>query len=274
VFDGLTIGVIGTGNMGEILIRGLLGSGHVNKEQIVATEPTEERRASIAAAYGIRFLDSNLALAEAADIVVLAVKPQNVDAVLEELAHGSHEGHLFISIAAGVTTDRIAAKLHGQSRVVRVMPNAPALVQTGAAGLCPGKNCREEDLLRARMIFDAVGKTVVLKSEALMDVVTGLSGSGPAFVFLMIESLSDAGVQLGLQRGQANLLAAQTVYGAAKMYLETGRHPSELKDLVATPGGTTFAGLKMLEKGNFRSTVMDAVEAATEKSRELGRRKG
>jgi len=207
---------------------------------------------------------------EKASIVIIAVKPQNIDDFLEELCHSSHEGHLFISIAAGVTTERLAAKMHHQSGIIRVMPNAPASVLAGIAAICPGRNVSPSDLQRAVSIFECVGRTVVIKNEALMDVVTGLSGSGPAFVFLVIEALSDAGVQLGISRKESSLLAAQTVYGAAKMLLETGKHPSELKDIVATPGGTTFAGLKMLEKGNFRSTIMDAVEAATLRSRELG----
>jgi len=164
----------------------------------------------------------------------------------------------------------LAAKMHHQSGIIRVMPNAPASVLAGIAAICPGRNVSASDLQRAVSIFECVGRAVIIKNEALMDVVTGLSGSGPAFVFLVIESLSDAGVQLGISRKESSLLAAQTVFGAAKMLLETGKHPSELKDIVATPGGTTFAGLKMLEKGNFRSTIMDAVEAATARSRELG----
>ena len=157
-------------------------------------------------------------------------------------------------------------------RIVRAMPNAPALVLTGATALYPGSHATDDDLKLAFGIFDTTGKTVVVANEALMDVVTGLSGSGPAFVFMMIEALSDAGVQMGLARKVSNLLAAQTVLGAAKMFLETGRHAGDLRDLVATPGGTTFAGLRALEKGVFRSTVMDAVEAAAKKSKELGRK--
>jgi pyrroline-5-carboxylate reductase len=198
------------------------------------------------------------------------VKPQNIDDLLDELSQSSHEGHLFISIAAGITTEKLASKMHHKSGIIRVMPNAPASVLAGIAAVCPGRNVSSSDLERAMSIFECVGRAVVIKNETLMDVVTGLSGSGPAFIFLMIESLSDAGVQLGISRKESSLLAAQTAYGAAKMLLETGKHPSELKDIVATPGGTTFAGLKMLEKGNFRSTIMDAVEAATARSRELG----
>jgi len=252
------------------LIRGLIQSGRVKKTDIIASDANQDRMDYISKTYGVRIAASNTKLVEQASIVIVAVKPQNIDDLLEELAASSHEGHLFISIAAGVTTEKLAAKMHHRSGIIRVMPNAPASVLAGIAALCPGRNVSEADLQRAVSIFECVGKAVIIKNEALMDVVTGLSGSGPAFVFLVIESLSDAGVQLGISRKESSLLAAQTVYGAAKMLLETGKHPSELKDIVATPGGTTFAGLKMLEKGNFRSTIMEAVEAATVRSRELG----
>ncbi len=270
MLSGKIIGIIGTGNMGEILIRGLIESGKVKKTNIIASDVSTDRLDYISKTYGVRTSSSNTELVEKSAIIIIAVKPQNIDDLLEELSSSSHEGHLFISIAAGITTERLAAKMHHQSGIIRVMPNAPVSVLAGIAAICPGRNVSSADLKRAVAIFECVGKTAVVKKEALMDVVTGLSGSGPAFVFLVIESLSDAGVQLGISRSEASLLAAQTVYGAAKMFLETGRHPSELKDLVATPGGTTFAGLKMLEKGNFRSTIMDAVEAATNRSRELG----
>jgi pyrroline-5-carboxylate reductase len=270
MLNGKVVGIIGAGNMGEILIRGLIQSGKVNEADIIASDISQDRLDYISKTYGVKTTDSNIKLLEEASIVVIAVKPQNIDDLLEELSTSSHEGHLFISIAAGVTTERLAGKMHHQSGIIRVMPNAPASVLAGIAALCPGRNVSQSDLECAFSIFECVGKAVVIKKEALMDVVTGLSGSGPAFIFLVIESLSDAGVQLGISRRESSLLAAQTVYGAAKMFLETGRHPSELKDIVATPGGTTFAGLKMLEKGNFRSTIMDAVEAATNRSRELG----
>lgn len=270
MLDGKVVGIIGTGNMGEVLIRGLIQSGKVKKKDIIASDASQDRLNHISKTYGIRVTGSNVELVENASIVIIAVKPQNIDDLLEELSHSSHEGHLFISIAAGITTEKLAAKMHHKSGIIRVMPNAPASVLAGIAALYPGRNISAADLQRAVSIFECVGRAVVIRNEALMDVVTGLSGSGPAFVFLMIESLSDAGVQLGISRKESSLLAAQTVYGAAKMLIETGRHPSELKDIVATPGGTTFAGLKMLEKGNFRSTVMDAVEAATARSRELG----
>jgi len=270
MLSGKIVGIIGAGNMGEVLIRGLIQSGKVKGADILASDVNQDRLAFISKTYGVRIASSNTKLVEQASIVIIAVKPQNIDDLLEELAASSHEGHLFISIAAGVTTEKLASKMHHRSGIIRVMPNAPASVLAGIAALCPGRNVSAADLERAVSIFECVGRTVIIKNEALMDVVTGLSGSGPAFVFLVIESLSDAGVQLGISRKESSLLAAQTVYGAAKMLLETGKHPSELKDIVATPGGTTFAGLKMLEKGNFRSTIMEAVDAATARSRELG----
>jgi len=270
MLSGRVVGIIGAGNMGEVLIRGLIQSGKVKKKDIIASDSNRERLSYIQKTYGTRITASNVDLVENASIVIIAVKPQNIDDLLEELSKSSHEEHLFISIVAGIATERLAAKMHHQSGIIRVMPNAPSSVLAGIAALCPGGNVSGADLKRAVSIFECVGKTVIIRNEALMDVVTGLSGSGPAFIFLVIESLSDAGVQLGISRKEASLLAAQTAFGAAKMLLETGRHPSDLKDIVATPGGTTFAGLKMLEKGNFRSTIMDAVEAATERSRDLG----
>jgi pyrroline-5-carboxylate reductase len=270
MLGGKVVGIIGAGNMGEVLIRGLIQSGKVKQTDIISSDISQDRLNHISQTYGIRTTGSNVEVVEKASIVIIAVKPQNIDDLLDELSRASHEDHLFISIAAGITAERLASKMHHKSGIIRVMPNAPASVLAGIAALYPGRNIAPADLQRAISIFECVGRTVVIRNEALMDVVTGLSGSGPAFVFLMIESLSDAGVQLGISRKESSLLAAQTVYGAAKMLIETGRHPSELKDIVATPGGTTFAGLKMLEKGNFRSTVMDAVEAATARSRELG----
>jgi pyrroline-5-carboxylate reductase len=270
MLSGKAVGFIGAGNMGEILIRGLIQSGKVSKSKILACDVSKDRLDHISKTYGIKTTLSDKELVKKASIIIIAVKPQNIDELLEHLSTLSHEGHLFISIVAGITTEKIAEKMHHRSGIIRAMPNAPASVLAGVTALYPGRNITSDGLQRARSIFECVGSTVIIKNEALMDVVTGLSGSGPAYVFLAIESLSDAGVQLGISRPESSLLAAQTVYGAAKMLLETGKHPSELKDIVATPGGTTFAGLKMLEKCNFRSTIMEAVEAATIRSRELG----
>ncbi len=272
MFTGKKIGIIGSGNMGEILIRGLITAGVVTREDIIASDVLEDRIEHIAATYGVKTTADNVELVREATILIVAVKPQNIAQALGDIAHMITPDHLVISIAAGISTQRISQLFHKDIRVIRVMPNAPASVLEGMSALCPGKHALPEDLERAVSIFQSVGKTVVLRNEDLMDTVTGLSGSGPAFIFLTIEALSDAGVQLGLQRRDASLLAAQTVLGAAKMFLETGAHPGELKDLVATPGGTTFAGLKALEKGNFRATIMEAVEAAAIRSRELGSR--
>ncbi len=270
MFSGKVVGFIGTGNMGEILVRGLIQSKKVTKSNILACDVSKDRLNHISKTYGIKTTTSVKELVKKSSIIIIAVKPQNIDELLDQLSILSHEGHLFISIVAGVTAEKIAQKMHHESGIIRAMPNAPASVLAGVTALYPGRNISSSDLKRAESIFECVGSTVLIKNEALMDVVTGLSGSGPAYVFLAIESLSDAGVQLGISRSESSLLAAQTVYGAAKMLLETGKHPSELKDLVATPGGTTFAGLKMLEKCNFRSTIMEAVEAATLRSKELG----
>lgn len=266
-----TVAVIGAGNMGEILIRGLIDGRVIEPSRLIAVEIIEARRQLIAEQYRCAVTDDPHAV-DKADIIILAVKPQAMDETLTALARFAHAGQLVISIAAGIHTDRIERHF-GETGVpvVRVMPNAPASVLMGASALFAGRHAGEPELALARAIFEAVGRVAVVKQETLMDVVTGLSGSGPAFVFMMIEALSDAGVQLGLPRNVANMLAGQTTLGAAKMFLETGKHPGELKDLVATPGGTTFAGLKALEKGIFRSTVMDAVEAATKRSRELGK---
>jgi len=270
MLSGKIIGVIGAGNMGEALIRGLIQSGKVKQTDVLVSDINRERLSYVSTIYGARAVASNIELTEQSSIIIIAVKPQNIDRLLDELSSCRYEGRLFISIVAGITNDKLAAKMRPGSGIIRAMPNAPASVLAGVTAICPGRNVSQPDLERAIAIFECVGKTVIIGNEALMDVVTGLSGSGPAFVFLIIESLSDAGVQLGISRKESSLLAAQTVYGAAKMLLETGKHPSELKDMVATPGGTTLAGLKMLEKGNLRATIMEAVEAAAARSRELG----
>jgi pyrroline-5-carboxylate reductase len=270
VLDGKIIGFIGAGNMGGVLIRGLIQSGKVNKTEIIVSDANKDRLREITGDYGVKAAESNIGLVEKADIVVIGVKPYHADALLDEISAASRAGQIFISIIAGAPVAKFSSKLHSASGVVRVMPNTPASVLAGAAAVYAGPNVSREDLSRAAAIFGCTGKAVIIQNEALMDAVTGLSGSGPAYVFLAIEALADAGVQLGIPRGEASMLAAQTVYGAAKMLLETGKSPGELREMVTTPGGTTAAGLRMLEKGNFRSVIMDAVEAAARRSRELG----
>jgi pyrroline-5-carboxylate reductase len=271
MLDGGIIGFIGAGNMGGALIRGLMQSGKVSKTEIIAGDVNKDRLREIEKAYGVAAAESNIELVKKADIIVIGVKPHHVDALLDEISTASRGGQIFISIVAGAPVEKFSSRLNAASGVIRVMPNTPASVMEGAAAIYAGSNVSPDDLLLATAIFECTGKAVVIQNEALMDAVTGLSGSGPAYVFLAIEALADAGVQLGIARKDASLLAAQTVYGAAKMLLETGKSAGELKDMVTTPGGTTAAGLRMLEKGNFRSSIMDAVEAAARRSRELGR---
>lgn len=263
-----TIGFLGTGNMAEALIKGLLRSGVVTADKIIGSEPRAERCDEMRKTYGIVATPDNLEVARKADILVLSIKPQLMKKVLGEVSQVVKPDALVISIAAGIPLEAIESRLHGR-RVVRTMPNTPALVGAGATALAAGMHAHEADMAIARRIFDAIGLTVVVDEQQL-DAVTGLSGSGPAYVFLIIEALSDAGVKMGLSRYNAQLLAAQTVLGSAKLLLETGQHPGALKDMVTSPGGTAIAGLHTLEAGGLRTTLMNAVEAATRRSQELG----
>jgi pyrroline-5-carboxylate reductase len=263
-----TIGFIGAGNMAEAMIRGLLRGNDFAPDEVRASGPREERMRELREAYGIQTTTDNK-LAAAAQIVVLSVKPQILSRVLDEIANTVSPDALVISIAAGVPVVAIQARLAGGTRVVRAMPNTPALVDAAATAIAGGEHARESDLEDAKRIFDAIGLTVILE-ESQLDAVTGLSGSGPAYVFLILEALSDAGVKVGLSRRTAQLLAAQTVLGSAKLLLETNEHPGRLKDMVTSPGGTAITGLHTLEHGGLRTTLMNAVEAATRRSRELG----
>lgn len=271
-----SIGFIGAGNMAEALIRGLVRGGHVSAARITASAPRRERLAELTKEYGIETTTDNRQVARGAGILVLSTKPQIFDKVMREIADHVAPGALVISVAAGVSTEAIEATLavgastNGAVRVVRSMPNTPALVGAGATAIAPGKHATEDDLATARAIFDAVGITVTL-DESHLDAVTGLSGSGPAYIFLILEALADAGVKVGLSRRNAQRLAAQTVMGSAKMLLETDQHPGQLKDMVTSPGGTAIAGLHTLEEGGLRTTLINAVETATKRARELGR---
>ena len=263
-----SIGFVGAGNMAEAMIRGLLRGKLFAPGDVIASAPREERRQELADKYGIRMTADNREAA-AQSIVVLSVKPQILAKVLTEIVDAVPVDSLVISIAAGVPVAAIQAKLRESTRVVRAMPNTPALVDAGATAIARGEHAHESDLDDTKRIFDAVGITVVL-DESLMDAVTGLSGSGPAYVFLILEALSDAGVKVGLSRRTSQLLAAQTLLGSAKLLLETNEHPGRLKDMVTSPGGTAITGLHTLEHGGVRTTLMNAVEAATRRSRELG----
>lgn len=263
------IAFIGGGNMAEALLKGFLTAGLVLRDRVVVTDVRADRLAFLAATYGVATATDNAAAMRQADLAVLAVKPQVIRPVLQGLAEAASADHLIVSIVAGASTGFLEAQFPRSVRVIRVMPNTPALVLEGASALTCGRHATPEDLEIARRLFGAVGTAVVVE-ESLMDAVTGLSGSGPAYVFVIIEALADAGVRAGLSRDTALALAAQTVRGAARMVLETGQHPGALKDMVASPSGTTIAGLHALERGALRGTLMDAVEAAVRRSRELG----
>jgi pyrroline-5-carboxylate reductase len=256
--------------MAEAMIRGLLEARLVTADRLIVSDIVEARRHAIEQRYGVRTVAEGRDVAVKASILILAVKPQDMEAALKGIATAVDQAKTIISIAAGTPIAFIAERLPAKARIIRVMPNTPALVLAGAAGIAKGEYATAQDLQIAEAIFSAVGKAVVVEEKHL-DAVTGLSGSGPAYVFLFIEALADGGVKMGLPRDVATLLAAQTVLGAAKMLLEGGRHPAELKDMVASPGGTTIAGLHALERGGLRGIVMEAVEAATSRSKELGK---
>jgi len=267
------IGIIGAGAMGGALAAGLLASG-TSADAIRAADPDSDRRRNLEESRGIRCGADNREVVEQSDLVVLAVKPNQVAEVLRELG-GAHNPvltrPLWVSIAAGVSLTSLAEGLPPGARLVRSMPNTPALVGEGATAFVANPEATDADRAAARLLFEAVGTAWEAPNEALMDAVTGLSGSGPAYVFVLLEALGDAGVRMGLPREAARALATQTVLGAARLALETGRDPADLKAQVTSPGGTTIAGLERLEAAGFRSAIHDAVEAATRRSRELGR---
>jgi pyrroline-5-carboxylate reductase len=264
------LALIGGGNMGEAILKGLIAAELVQPQQVTVTDVIEARLTYLRETYAVQALTDNAKAVGQADLIIVAVKPQDIVPTMEGIAPVVHDPQVLISIAAGVPTAKIEAAIGKAVRVVRVMPNTPALVLAGAAGLCAGTHATPADLEIARVLFDALGRTVVV-SEYLMDAVTGLSGSGPAYIFVLIEALADGGVKMGLSREAALTLAAQTVYGSAKLLLETGLHPGDLKDRVTSPAGTTSAGLAALEAHAFRGAIIDAVEHATLRSRELGR---
>ena len=266
---GRSVGFVGAGNMGEALIKGLLAANLVPAEAIHATDVRLERLKELNRQYGIQVSSDTAELIRRADIVILAVKPQIMEAVLTEIAPAVTRRKLLISIAAGVSTAKIRALLHKDARLIRVMPNTPALVREGVTAVAKAEGLEADDLETAGEIFSAVGRVVVL-GEELMDAVTGLSGSGPAYIAVVIESLADGGVQMGLDRITAMTLATQTVLGAATLLRETGLHPGALKDMVSSPGGTSIAGVAALEEGGIRTAFIKAVERATQRSRELG----
>jgi pyrroline-5-carboxylate reductase len=266
--NGEKLGFIGVGNMGEALIKGIIGSSMMSPIDIFASDVDMDKLGRMNRELGINIIKNNGDLVSSVDIILLALKPNIIKAVLKEISHVLTKPKWCISIAAGVSICVIESILQPGSPVVRVMPNTPAMVYEGMTAICPGSHAGNEHLQKAKQIFQSVGKVITLQ-EKFMDAVTALSGSGPAFVFLIIESLTDAGVQLGLNRVDAAVMASQTVLGASKMAVETGEHPAILKNKVTSPGGTTAAGLYELEKNGFRASIIDAVVAAAMRSKQL-----
>jgi pyrroline-5-carboxylate reductase len=263
------IAIVGAGNMAEALMRGLLqSSGVVVPERVFVSDVSRERLNTLYETYGVHTSMNNKEIVKSADIVILAVKPQIIQIVLQEISEYVDEKKLVISIAAGIKIELIQEMLR-PTRVVRVMPNIAALVHAAITALSPGKYATEKDVQIAREIFNAVGETAVVE-EKLMDAVTGLSGSAPAYVFHMINALADAGVKVGFSREVALKLATQSFYGAAKMVIETQEHPMKLRDMVTSPGGTAITGVYVLERDGVTPAIVNAVEAATRRSQELG----
>lgn len=263
-----SVAVIGAGNMGTAIIEGLLDAGWP-PDRVMATGPDAEKMDALATRLGVKATTDNVQGVRFGETVVFAVKPQILVDVLEEVRDEVREDRLVVSIAAGVSTATVEDHVPEGVAVVRSMPNLPLRVGYGATAICRGRSASLEDLERVRRVFEAVG-TVALVEEALMDAVTGLSGTGPMYIFQIIEGLSDAGVKVGLSRDDAHALAMQTVVGSAIMAQRSGRHPAELKDEVTSPGGTGITALHAMERGGLRALLIDAVEAATERSHALG----
>ena len=267
------LGFIGGGNMTEALLKGLLASSSVGPKDILVSDLLSDRLEYLNKEYKVKITDDSRKLVQKSDILILAVKPQVVGKVLESISDVVDKHKIIISVAAGISINFIEDILDREGKnkisVIRTMPNTPALVQEGATAICGGGHSSKLDIKIAHHIFKAIGQTVAIE-ETHMDAVTGLSGSGPAYIFMIIEALSDAGVKVGLSREVSNILTIQTILGSAKLARDGGKHPGELKDMVTSPGGTTISGLHMLEEGGVRTALMNAVERATQRSRELG----
>lgn len=264
------LGFIGGGQMAEALIKGLLQKGGVDRQEVTVFDPSKERCDILEEKYGVKTLPSNEEVCNASDILILAVKPQVMSIVLDSIHSYVSLQHLTVSIAAGISVEHLEQGLPSNSRVVRVMPNTPALVNEGAAAVCRGSCASIEDIELVIDIFNTVGIAVQV-NESLMDAVTGLSGSGPAYCFSFVQGLIDAGVREGIPRNEASRLAIQTFLGSAVMLKESGKSPEMLTEMVTSPGGTTMEGLFRLENRAFRASIMDAVHGAALKSKELGK---
>ena len=266
-----SIGVIGGGNMGSAMVRGIIAKELIAPENLVVAEKIPDKAQKLAEELGVKTAPWPLEL-DPVDILIVAVKPQDIKEAMEAAGPALDKHTLVLSVAAGITLRTLQAMLPKGQPVIRVMPNTPCLIGQGASALARGENANPGHMESALTVFRAVG-TACEVPEKYMDAVTGLSGGGPAYVYLIIEALADAGVRLGMDRPTALALSAQTVKGAASLVLEDGRHPAELKDMVTSPGGTTIAGLHVMELAGLRGVLMDAVAAATARSRELGSQK-
>ena len=262
------LAVLGCGKLGEILVKGLIEAGVIEASNVLATAGHQPRLDLLRERFGVAGTLSNQMAAEAGDIIILAVKPQTVPQVLTEISPVLRPSQILISVAASVSTAFIEKHIVAQVPVIRAMPNTPCLLKKGMTGLAPGSNATSEQLELAKFIFDSVGRTVIV-DEKHMDAITGLSASGPAYIYIIIEALAEAGVKVGLPRDLATELAAQTVVGAGSMVLETGEHPAKLKDTVTTPAGCTIDGILELEEGGLRVTLIKAVVKATHRAKEL-----
>ena len=265
------IGIIGTGNMGEALVSGLVSSQKAGPGHIICTDVRQDSLESVKEKYGVMTTTNNIDAIKESEIIIYSVKPQILASVLKETAPFLDMSKLIISIAAGVPLAAIESCVNKKLRLIRVMPNIAAFVKEGASAIAAGQHTHKDDIKLAKAIFDSVGRSVFIEENILMDAITGLSGSGPAYIFLIVDALADAGVKMGLSRKDALFLSSQTVLGAAKLLLETKEHPGQLKDRVTSPGGTAIAGIHTLEKGGLRTTLINAVEAATTRSKELGK---
>ena len=264
------IGIVGAGKIGSAIARGIIRAALVTSDRVMASDVSDPLRHALARELGIRVTSDNRELCDFADVVILAVKPQIVEPVVKQMAKSLGKGKLLVSVAAGVPIFQIEAGLPSGSRVVRVMPNICCVVGAGAAAYAGGAHATPQDLEIVASILNSFGVGLPVEEKDL-DAVTGLSGSGPAYVFLFIEALADGAVKVGLSREVAVKLAIQTVYGAGRMALDSAKHLGELKDDVTSPGGTTIAGLYALEQKSFKGTVIEAVVRATERSQELGK---
>ena len=270
MLNGKRICFIGTGNMGEALVSGLIQSQASQPEHIICTDVREDKLATIREKYGVKTTTNNPEAIETSEIIIYAVKPQILAAVLHETADSLNMDKLVISIAAGVPLAAMEACINKDLRLIRVMPNIAAFVKASATAIAAGQHTLDGDIEMAKAVFDSVGESVFIDENILMDAITGLSGSGPAYIFMIIDAMADAGVKMGLARQDALFLSTQTVMGSAKLLMETQEHPGQAKDRVTSPGGTAIAGIHTLEKGGLRTTLINAVEAATQRSKELG----